>query len=174
MADGGDDRRPATVGRQGDGAAAPDPAAVAAYRFDRQIGHLLRRAYQRHLAIFQAHAGDRDLTSVQFATLCALRDNGPQSQGALVRNTGVDQATIRGIVGRLRARGLIELARDRRDARKVIIAITAAGEALLDRVIPRAIAISELTLGPLNDAERLAVMMTLHKLAEGDDGGRQG
>ncbi|MFI2901480.1 MarR family winged helix-turn-helix transcriptional regulator, partial [Klebsiella aerogenes] len=76
------------------------------------MGFLLRRAYQRHLAIFQANTGDSELTSVQFSTLCALRDNGPQSQGELVKATGVDQATIRGIIERLKARRLVSLAKD--------------------------------------------------------------
>src|SRR5882762_9192563 len=47
------------------------------YVFSNQIGHLLRRAYQRHLAIFQQNASDPNLTSIQFVTLCALRDRGP-------------------------------------------------------------------------------------------------
>ncbi len=79
------------------GPAAQEPAP---YDFSQQVGYLLRRAYQRHLAIFQAESGDGQLTSVQFATLCALKDHGAQSQGELVRQTGIDQATIRGIVDR--------------------------------------------------------------------------
>src|SRR4051812_959331 len=42
------------------------------YVFTEQVGYLLRRAYQRHLAIFQANAGDPQITAVQFSTLCAL------------------------------------------------------------------------------------------------------
>ena len=72
------------------------------YVFSDQVGYLLRRTYQRHLAIFQAQSVDPQLTSVQFSTLCALRDGGPQSQGELVKVTGVDQATIRGIIDCLR------------------------------------------------------------------------
>jgi hypothetical protein len=73
------------------------------YTFSEQVGHLLRKAYQRHLAIFQQNVGDSQLTAVQFVTLCALRDHGPSSQTELVKATAVDQATIRGIVDRLKA-----------------------------------------------------------------------
>lgn len=139
-----------------------------AYTFSDQVGYLLRRAYQRHLAIFQAKACDPQLTSVQFATLCALRDGGPQSQGELVKATGVDQATIRGIVDRLKARRLIALSKDPDDARKVINTLTAEGSHLLDRMIPCAEEITELTFGSLNPGERTALLFTLQRMLEQD------
>ena len=48
-----------------------DNPSVEPYRVTDQVGHLLRKAYQRHLAIFQENAVDPSLTSVQFVTLCA-------------------------------------------------------------------------------------------------------
>ncbi|WP_262047349.1 MarR family winged helix-turn-helix transcriptional regulator [Bradyrhizobium sp. Bra78] len=118
----------------GRGASEPDSAYVFSY----QIGFPLRRAYQRHLAIFQANTGNSELTSVQFSTLCALRVKGPHSQGGLVKVTGVDRATIRGVIERLKARRLVSLAKDAVDGRKVIVALTAAGAEMLDRMIPHA------------------------------------
>jgi DNA-binding MarR family transcriptional regulator len=134
------------------------------YVFSDQVGYLLRRAYQRHLAIFQAHAGDPPLTAVQFSTLCALKDNGPQSQGELVKATSVDQGTIRGIIDRLKARGLIVFSKDHEDARKVIVSITAAGQQVLERMVPHAREITELTMKRLNPAERMALLHTLRLL----------
>ncbi|PSJ63441.1 MarR family transcriptional regulator [Mesorhizobium ephedrae] len=134
------------------------------YAFSEQIGYLLRRAYQKHLAIFQANASDPQLTSVQFATLCALKDRGPQSQGELVRSTAIDQATIRGIIARLQARSLVALGEDPSDARKVIVTITEEGRTVLDAMIPCARRISELTVERLNPAERLALMHTLRQI----------
>ena len=138
------------------------------YRFSDQVGYLLRRAYQRHLAIFQENAGTSQLTAVQFSTLCALRDGGPRSQRQLVLATAVGQATIRGIVARLVARGLIVLGKDPGDARKVVIAITAAGLALLAQMVPRAQRISELTVAALNPAERAALDFVLRKIIDVD------
>lgn len=140
------------------------------YRFSEQVGYLLRRAYQRHLAIFQAETSDAQLTSVQFSTLCALRDGGPQSQIELVKATSVDQATIRGIISRLKARGLIAFSQHATDRRKIVIAITQAGSATLDEMIPRARRITELTMKPLNPAERMAFLHTLRLLAEDGEG----
>lgn len=139
------------------------------YRFSEQVGFLLRRAYQRHLAIFQANTFDAHLTAVQFSTLCALCDRGPQSQGELVRATSVDQATIRGIIARLKERGLIVQSRDSADARKLVIAITPDGADLVRRTIPQAASVTELTLAPLNPAERLALLHTLRLLGEDAD-----
>jgi MarR family transcriptional regulator, lower aerobic nicotinate degradation pathway regulator len=139
------------------------------YVFSEQVGYLLRRANQRHLAIFQANIGDPQLTAVQFSALCALKDKGPQSQAELVKATSVDQGTIRGIIERLKARGLIAFSKDRADARKVIVCITAAGLQLLEQSVPCAGKITELTLERLNPAERMALLHTLRLLADDDD-----
>ena len=57
------------------------------YRFTDQVGHLLRRAYQRHVAIFQETVPDAQLTAAQFVVLCAVRDRGaprvPVHRGSL-------------------------------------------------------------------------------------------
>jgi DNA-binding MarR family transcriptional regulator len=144
----------------------PDAAHESSYVFSDQIGFLLRRAYQRHLAIFQANISDSQLTSVQFSTMCALRDKGPQSQGELVKATGVDQATIRGIIERLKTRRFVTLSKDPVDARKVIVSLTAAGAEMLNRIVPRAADVSELTFGSLNPGERTALVFTLQRMLQ--------
>jgi MarR family transcriptional regulator, lower aerobic nicotinate degradation pathway regulator len=151
--------------------AVTDPAqdtAAGSYDFSEQIGHLLRKAYQRHLAIFQRLACDPQVTSVQFVTLCALRDHGASTQTDLIRATGIDQATIRGIIERLRKRGLISSSSDPSDRRKVIVQLTPEGEALLERMIPCAEMVSEVTMADLNPAERAALVFTLRKMIEHD------
>jgi len=146
-------------------------ASADHYIFSEQVGYLLRRAYQRHLAIFQANSYDVQLTAVQFSTLCALKDSGPQSQSELIKLTSIDQATIRGIIDRLRGRGLISFSKDQADARKVIVSITETGLDLLERMVPRAQEITELTIKRLNPAERLALYHTLRLLGEDSDTG---
>ncbi|MGE6738745.1 MarR family winged helix-turn-helix transcriptional regulator [Allorhizobium pseudoryzae] len=135
------------------------------YVVTEQVGHLLRRAYQRHLAIFQRHAEEHNLTSVQFVTLCALRDIGPCSQKDLVEATAVDQATIRGIIDRLQTRELITVSRDETDGRKVVMALTQAGADLVAAMVPRGHMITEKTLLPLNPAERIALLFLLRKIS---------
>ena len=141
-----------------------DAADAEDYVFSDQIGHLLRRAYQRHLAIFQANTAGLNLTSTQFVTLCALRDSGPCSQTDLIEATRIDQATIRGIIERLGKRTLIGFQADPTDRRKMIVVITASGLALVEQMTVRAKQISELTMGELNPAERLAITFVLRKM----------
>jgi DNA-binding MarR family transcriptional regulator len=135
------------------------------YHVTEQVGHLMRKAYQRHLAIFQENASDPNLTSVQFVTLCALRDNGPSSQADLVRITAVDQATIRGIIERLKARNLIGVSKDELDGRKVIMTLLPAGEEVLKEMVPKARLISQLTVECLNPAEQVALIYLLRRLS---------
>ena len=141
------------------------PDRQIGYRFTDQVGHLMRKAYQKHLAIFQENASDPHLTSVQFVTLCALRDNGPSSQAELVKATAVDQATIRGIIDRLKARGLIEVSKDAQDGRKVIMSLLPDGRDVLDAMYPRASLITDLTMEKLNPAERVALLYLLRKIS---------
>ncbi|WP_371320031.1 MarR family winged helix-turn-helix transcriptional regulator [Pseudomonas gingeri] len=139
------------------------------YVFSEQVGHLLRKAYQRHMAIFQQNVGDSQLTAVQFVTLCAVRDHGPSSLTELVKATAVDQATIRGIVERLRARELITLEPDPEDRRKVIVGLSEAGSRLVQQTVPCAAQISELTMSNLNPAEQVAVLFLLRKMIDDRD-----
>lgn len=145
------------------GATPPD------YDFSEQVGHLLRRAYQRHVAIFQQVIPDSRLTGAQFSVLCALRDRGPISMSEICRETAIDQATVRGIVERLKARGLVTTAADAVDRRKVIVALDQAGVALLGEVIPAAHRVSELTVASLNSAEQVALLYLLRKLGNEND-----
>nr|WP_225933873.1 MarR family winged helix-turn-helix transcriptional regulator [Pseudomonas azerbaijanoccidentalis] len=127
---------------------------------------MLRKAYQRHMAIFQQNVGDSQLTAVQFVTLCAVRDHGPSSLTELVKATAVDQATIRGIVERLKARELITLEPDPEDRRKVIVGLSADGDRLVQQTVPCAARISELTMSNLNPAEQVAVLFLLRKMID--------
>ncbi|ADU71333.1 MarR family winged helix-turn-helix transcriptional regulator [Pantoea sp. At-9b] len=136
------------------------------YDYTQQVGHLLRKVYQRHVAIFQQHVGDSQITAVQFITLCALRDHGPSAQNDLVRYTAVDQATIRGVVERLKARDLVSLGPDPTDKRKVIVMLTASGQALIQHTTDNAVRITEMTYGQLNPAERVALVYLLRKMLD--------
>ena len=144
------------------------------YDFTEQVGHLLRRAYQRHVAIFQQTIPDSQLTAAQFVVLCAVRDRQPCSLNEVVRATAIDQATVRGIIERLKARQLIAVSHDPNDRRKVVVTVTDAGLALIDETVPFAKQISEQTFGNLNPAERVAVTYLLRKMSEIDEGNGAG
>src|ERR1044072_5365366 len=95
----------------------------ASYRLDDQVGFLLRRVTQRHVAIFAAKMGE-DITPMRWAVLAKLHEAGPSSQNRLGRSTAMDGATIKGVVDRLMGRGLIETRPDPLDARRRVIGLT--------------------------------------------------
>ncbi|SOE94377.1 transcriptional regulator, MarR family [Burkholderia sp. D7] len=151
----------------------PSPPSVVAgneeYHFSAQIGHLLRRAYQRHVAIFQAAIPDSDLTAAQFVTLCAVKEQQSCSLNDIVKATAIDQATIRGVVERLKARSLIEVLPDPLDGRKLLVRTTPEGLALIDQTVPFARQVSEQTYGGLNPAERVAIVYLLRAMTRAED-----
>ncbi|VVD60539.1 MarR family winged helix-turn-helix transcriptional regulator [Pandoraea anhela] len=139
-----------------------------AYDFHDQIGHLLRRAYQRHVSIFQSAIPDSDLTAAQFVALCTVKEKKSCSLNDIVKTTAIDQATIRGVVERLKARNLIEVEPDPTDGRKLLVRATSAGLALIERTVPFAEEVTERTYGALNPAERVALMFLLRKMMDTD------
>ncbi len=146
-----------------------DPRQNDNYEFTEQVGHLLRRAYQRHVAIFQQTIPDSQLTAGQFVVLCAIQEHGSCSLSEIARATAIDQATVRGIIERLKSRELIVVSHDARDRRKVVVLLSPAGQTLIDEVVPFAQDISERTMGGLNPAERVALIYLLRKMSELDD-----
>lgn len=142
----------------------PIADSTADYRLEDQVGYWLRRAYQRHMAIFAAVMSDLDLTSVQFAALVKLRDMKAVTQTELGRLIGIDRATISGVVSRLQKRGLLQFRLDPLDRRSRIIALTAAGEALLGQALQRTEQVGDDTLAPIGETERAALREMLRKL----------
>ncbi len=132
------------------------------YHLDDQVGFILRRVQQRHLAIFADNIGD--LTPTQFATLAKLHESGDTSQNKLGRLTAMDAATIKGVIDRLKKRALIETVPDRRDQRRLIVKLTEAGRQSYATHVSAALEISRDTLEPLADKEKADFVRLLKKL----------
>ena len=110
------------------------------YVLDEQIGFLLRRVTQRHLAIFSDHIPQ--VTTTQFAVLARLAERGPQSQNHLGRATAMDAATIKGVVDRLAREGLVATTADLEDRRRLTVMLTKSGKATFETHFKAAMAIS--------------------------------
>jgi len=132
------------------------------YVLEDQVGYKLRLAHQRHLEIFAEMMPD--LTPTQFSTLLRLREQGAASQNHLGRLAAMDAATTKGVVDRLRDKGLVATARSQVDQRRLMVSLTADGAAALDRAVPVARAISARTTGALDAAELATLMGLLDRL----------
>lgn len=136
------------------------------YRFSDQIGHLLRRAYQRHTAIFRETVPDSQLTAAQFVVLCTVRDRADCQVADIVRATAIDEPSVRGIIERLKWRDLLAVAHEPGDARRMTARLTPAGASLVEQTVPVAEQISELTFGDLDGEERATLTRLLRKISD--------
>ncbi len=133
------------------------------YHLQDQVGFILRKAHQRHVALFASHIGD--LTPPQFAALAKLHDIGETSQNQLGTLIAMDAATVKGVIDRLKARGLVEVSKHEVDKRRLLVNLTPEGREAIERLIPLARAITEETLAPLTAKEAATFLRLLAKLA---------
>jgi len=133
------------------------------YVLEEQIGFILRQVWQRHATIFTREIGT-NLTSAQWAALSKLTETGPCSQNQLGRLTAMDVATIKGVIDRLTARGLTETSADPNDGRRLLVNLTRAGQQMVEKVAPNALAITRETMAPLDARERETLVALLSRL----------
>ena len=133
-----------------------------AYILERQVGFVMRRAVQRHIAIFSALIPE--MTPTQFAALAKLCELGQASQNELGRLTSMDVATIKGVVDRLRARELITSAPLESDKRRLMLAPTRKGRAMYRKYAAQAAEVSRQTLAPLDEGEQRHLMQLLERI----------
>lgn len=129
----------------------------------RHTGHLIRRAQQRHAALWQELVS-AEVSSVQYAALSVLERMPGASQSELGAELDLDRSTIADIVSRLERRGVIERSPHESDRRRYSLRLTAAGLAEVGRLRPLvAEANATLTEG-LNAGELATLRMLLTRL----------
>jgi MarR family transcriptional regulator, lower aerobic nicotinate degradation pathway regulator len=157
-----------TTVRPGENAVPPadgqDPLS-GGFLVEDHVGFLLRRAHQRHVALFLEIAGHHGLTPTQFAALFKAVELGHVTQNLLGRLIAMDPATIQGVVRRLTSRGLLCRAHDPMDRRTAVLAPTEEGIALIARTVACAQRAHEAALAPLSAAEQSQLLALLRKLA---------
>lgn len=136
--------------------------APSDYCLDDQIGYVLRRVTQRHLAIFATRIPE--VTTTQFAVLARLAEVGPLSQNHLGRVTAMDAATIKGVVDRLVRLGYAATAANPDDRRRLTVTLTESGAALFTTRAATALRVSAETLAPLTPDEEAQLLALLHRL----------
>ncbi|MBX3597610.1 MAG: MarR family transcriptional regulator [Rhizobiaceae bacterium] len=133
------------------------------YQLQDQIGFVLRKAHQRHVSIFASHISD--LTPPQFATLEMLQEVGTTSQSQLGQLVAMDAATIKGVIDRLKARGLVFVERDNADRRRVSVHITPQGREAVAQLVSQAGRITAETLAPLSGREAETLLKLLKRIS---------
>ncbi|WP_408144591.1 MarR family winged helix-turn-helix transcriptional regulator [Caballeronia glebae] len=98
-------------------------------------GSLVRRAQQRHVAVWLAEVS-AEVTSVQYAALEVLHETPGVNQRQLGDQLDVDRSTIADLVARMVRNGLIERSDDPVDKRSYVLFLTAAGKKQLAALRP--------------------------------------
>ena len=142
----------------------PGDEGLASFIVENHIGYLLRRAHQRHVAIFTAAMAQAELTPTQFTALLKVVQLGRTTQNLLGRHAAMDPATIQGVVRRLMARGLVRRSRDPMDRRTAVLEPTEAGVALIGGVVASARRAHEAALAPLAPGEQTQLLGLLRKM----------
>lgn len=132
------------------------------YVLEDQIGFRLRLANQRHLEVFAATVSE--VTPTQFATLVKLKESGVLSQNHLGRLVAMDAATTKGVIDRLRKKGLVETTPSTSDLRRLDVTLSQAGDAFITALMPVARRISSQTTQNLTQREVAQLHSLLQKL----------
>lgn len=129
-------------------------------------GHLVRRLWQIHAALFAEECVPFDLTSVQYAAIFAIASNPGVDATRLSSLIAFDRSTLGDVLERLEAKGLLRRKSAATDKRAKLLYLTAVGLRLLDQVEPAVLRVQERLLQPLNKIDRNTVLRLLTSLTE--------
>ncbi|WP_321798275.1 MarR family winged helix-turn-helix transcriptional regulator [Caballeronia sp. J97] len=131
-------------------------------------GSLVRRAQQRHVAVWLAEVS-AEITSVQYAALEVLHETPGVNQRQLGDELDVDRSTIADLVARMVRNGLIERSDDLVDKRSYVLFLTAAGKKQLTALRPRVAEVERILTARLTSKECLELRRLLAALLPHDE-----
>ena len=101
----------------------------------RQLSFALYSAANRIIRLHKPFLDPLGLTYPQFLVMLALYEREPLTVGELGLELGMDTGTLTPLLKRLQSAGLVTRTRDEKDERRVLIALTQAGEALREEAV---------------------------------------
>jgi len=124
-------------------------------------GHLFRRCRNRSTAMFIEVCRPYDITPDQYAVLKVVQIHPDIDQSETGAHAALDASTVGQVIARLRERGYLAT---RRDGKRSLTALTAAGAALLQALDPLVAAAQERTMSPLTQRERRQLLRLMSKV----------
>ncbi|MGE3287664.1 MAG: MarR family winged helix-turn-helix transcriptional regulator [Pseudonocardia sp.] len=122
------------------------------------VAGLLIEVNERLRRAFVAAAAGADLGPAEAKVLKHVHAGDPQPMRTVARSLGYDASNLTGVVDRLEDRGLLERRTDAQDRRVKTVALTSAGEHVVDRFVTRLQAgtpLAALAPGQLAELHRL-------------------
>lgn len=136
---------------------------------DQSPSHLMHRALQLALDIYNESMGPDGLTQRQFAVLEAVDATPGLTQSDLVKATGIDRSTLADLVARMTTKGLLERERSTLDARAMAVHLSEAGRQALIETRPKVAVVDKRILSLLPKNKRDSFMDLLTGLAAAAD-----
>lgn len=131
-------------------------------------GSLVRRAQQRHLAVWQSEVS-AEITSVQYAALEILQRTPGVNQRQLGDELDVDRSTIADLVARMVRNEMIERSDDPDDKRSYVLFLTLAGKNQLSKLRLRVEQVERILTAKLTPVEVLELRRLLLALLPFDE-----
>jgi MarR family transcriptional regulator, organic hydroperoxide resistance regulator len=104
------------------------------------------------------------LSIAMWRVLAVLSNNGGQRQIDLAGLTSTDASTLSRLVTRLVRMGLVSRARSRTNSREVLVALSAKGRALVDRLVPAALSLENALARGLSERDLAIVKRVLRRM----------
>jgi DNA-binding MarR family transcriptional regulator len=125
-------------------------------------GFLIRRAQQIAVSLFLEQTGELGITNTQYGILMVLKDRPGVDQISLAKLLGLDRSTTGMVLGKLEKAGLVGrvIGTDRRRRK---LALTGAGEAMLERLAEPARRAQAKVLSPFTAEEQTMFLGLLEK-----------
>jgi MarR family transcriptional regulator, 2-MHQ and catechol-resistance regulon repressor len=126
----------------------------------------LVRAYQAFSTYSEAHVRQFDLTPAQFDVIATLGNTNGMCMGELGEKTLITKGTLTGVIDRLIQKQLVCRETPSENRRSVIVQLTAAGQAVFDRVFPAHITYLKECFDRLDTSELELLKVLLDRLRQ--------
>ena len=141
---------------------APSPKKPLEELYQRP-GFLIRRAQQIAVSLFLEETGELGITNTQYGILMVLKDRPGIDQISLAKLLGLDRSTTGMVLGKLEKAGLVGRCIEKHDRRRRNLALTRAGENMLERLAEPARRAQMQVLSPFTAEERTMFLQLLEK-----------
>ncbi|MGH8820934.1 MAG: MarR family winged helix-turn-helix transcriptional regulator [Rhodoferax sp.] len=139
---------------------------MTARRFvDGYLGYLLGQANHAVYKDFDREVRAAGLRSIEWRVLATLHDSAPLPVSQLALEVLSKQPTVTKLVQRMSEQGWVRLLADPGDQRRTLVAVTAAGLAVVRPLIDKAKQHEARTLRALSASETMTLKQLLGKLA---------
>jgi DNA-binding MarR family transcriptional regulator len=132
-------------------------------------GFMIRRAHQIAVSLFLEETGELKITTTQFGILFLLRERPGIDQISVAKLLGLDRSTTGMVLAKLEQAGLIGRTVDANDRRRRCLALTRAGEKMLERLAEPARRARARILSAFEPHERTQFLELLAKLTRAFD-----